>query len=126
MFFVQPDWPGGIYATATLPGSRTGGIVAATWAALMYMGEDGYVKTTKKIVTTTRKIGAPPAMRSPDGAVAVSPRVGRPRGCWRKRVDRLRCSMHLHTTPFSLTDTWQRPASVRSRACLPLAARTFA
>ena len=37
-----------------LGGSRAGGIVAACWASLVYHGRDGYVKTTKSIIDTTR------------------------------------------------------------------------
>ena len=55
-YFVSPNWQGGIYATPTMAGSRPGGLIAATWATLMYMGEDGYVNATKKIVSTARKI----------------------------------------------------------------------
>ncbi|KAF2351431.1 Pyridoxal phosphate-dependent decarboxylase [Trinorchestia longiramus] len=55
-FFAQPDWPGGIYATPTIAGSRAGGIIAACWAALMYYGRDGYIKTTKAIVSTAKYI----------------------------------------------------------------------
>ncbi|XP_024062374.1 sphingosine-1-phosphate lyase 1 [Terrapene carolina triunguis] len=55
-FFVAPDWQGGIYASPTIAGSRPGGIIAACWATLMYMGEDGYVEATKKIISTARFI----------------------------------------------------------------------
>jgi len=55
-WFSFPDWPGGIYATPTIGGSRAGGIVAACWAAMLFFGKDGYVKTTQEIITTTRKI----------------------------------------------------------------------
>merc|ERR1712142_1221900 len=55
-FFVTPDWPGGIYATPTIGGSRSGGIVAACWAAMLFFGKEGYIKTTKEIISTTRKI----------------------------------------------------------------------
>jgi len=55
-YFSFPDWPGGIYATPTIGGSRAGGILAACWAAMLFFGRDGYVKTTKEIMTTTRKI----------------------------------------------------------------------
>ena len=37
-------------------GSRAGAIIAACWATLVYFGEDGYVDSTKKIISTTRKI----------------------------------------------------------------------
>ena len=54
--FVCSDWQGGIYATPTLAGSRAGALVATTWATLVHTGEDGYVESTKKIITTARKI----------------------------------------------------------------------
>jgi len=55
-WFCFPDWPGGIYATPTIGGSRAGGIIAACWAAMLFFGKEGYVQTTKEIITTTRKI----------------------------------------------------------------------
>ncbi|KAG7164660.1 Sphingosine-1-phosphate lyase-like [Homarus americanus] len=55
-YFVVPDWPGGIYASPTIPGSRAGGLVAVCWAALVYHGVDGYTETTRKIITTARHI----------------------------------------------------------------------
>nr|XP_029525710.1 sphingosine-1-phosphate lyase 1-like isoform X1 [Oncorhynchus nerka] len=55
-YFVAPDWQGGIYASPSVAGSRPGGIIAACWATMMYMGEDGYIKTTKKIIDTARTI----------------------------------------------------------------------
>jgi len=57
-WFSFPDWPGGIYATPTIGGSRAGGIVAACWAALLYFGREGYVSTTRDIITVTRKIAS--------------------------------------------------------------------
>uniref|UniRef100_A0AAY5K3T4 sphinganine-1-phosphate aldolase n=1 Tax=Esox lucius TaxID=8010 RepID=A0AAY5K3T4_ESOLU len=55
-YFVSPDWQGGIYASPSVAGSRPGGIIAACWATMMYMGEDNYVKTTRKIIDTARTI----------------------------------------------------------------------
>ena len=55
-YSLLPDWQGGVYATANLPGSRPGALVAATWAALMLQGRDGYVSKTKRIVDTARYI----------------------------------------------------------------------
>mmetsp|Transcript_59900 Transcript_59900/g.188077 ORF Transcript_59900/g.188077 Transcript_59900/m.188077 type:complete len:551 (+) Transcript_59900:35-1687(+) len=56
MYCYLTEWTGGIYATATMTGSRAGGPVAATWAAMCSFGEKGYVETTKQIVGATRKI----------------------------------------------------------------------
>ena len=55
-WFACPDWSGGIYATPTIGGSRAGGIIAATWAAMISFGRSGYVQMTKDIVETTKKI----------------------------------------------------------------------
>ena len=55
-YFVASDWQGGIYATAGLPGSRAGCLIAATWATMMYMGENGYVDATRKVIKTAQAI----------------------------------------------------------------------
>lgn len=55
-YTVQSDWPGGIYGTPTLLGSRSGGLIATCWASLLYHGEDKYVECTRKIVSVTRYI----------------------------------------------------------------------
>ncbi len=55
--FVSTDWPGGIYASATLPGTRPGGPIAAAWATLLALGEDGYLDLTRRalaVVDTLR------------------------------------------------------------------------
>jgi glutamate/tyrosine decarboxylase-like PLP-dependent enzyme len=40
--FVATDFPGGIYASPTMIGTRPGGPIAAAWAALQAFGADGY------------------------------------------------------------------------------------
>ena len=51
-YYVAADWSGGIFVSPTMAGSRSGGIIAATWATLMNHGLDGYTKTTKEVVST--------------------------------------------------------------------------
>uniref|UniRef100_H0VM09 Sphingosine-1-phosphate lyase 1 n=1 Tax=Cavia porcellus TaxID=10141 RepID=H0VM09_CAVPO len=53
-FFISTDWPGGIYASPSIAGSRPGGIIAACWATMMHFGENGYVEATKQIIKTAR------------------------------------------------------------------------
>ncbi|XP_023574219.1 sphingosine-1-phosphate lyase 1 [Octodon degus] len=53
-FFISTDWPGGIYASPSIAGSRPGGIIAACWATLMHFGENGYVEATRQIIKTAR------------------------------------------------------------------------
>jgi len=55
-YFCYPDWPGGIYGTPTITGSRAGGIIAACWAVMKLLGRDGYVSATRDIINTTRRI----------------------------------------------------------------------
>jgi sphinganine-1-phosphate aldolase len=40
--FVKADWPGGVFASPALLGTRAGGAYAAAWATLQAMGVDGY------------------------------------------------------------------------------------
>lgn len=47
-FFVATDFPGGIYASPTMLGTRPGGPVAAAWAAMQTLGVEGYLALTKK------------------------------------------------------------------------------
>ena len=55
-YFAQPEWPGGIYASPTMAGSRVGSLIAITWATLMSYGHEGYVEATRKVIETTRFI----------------------------------------------------------------------
>lgn len=40
-FFAVSEWQGGLYLTPTLAGSRSGAVIAGTWAAIMKQGRDG-------------------------------------------------------------------------------------
>lgn len=55
-YFNYPDWPGGIYLSPGLSGSRSGGIVAATWAAMVSLGEKGYLEVADRIFKTAAVI----------------------------------------------------------------------
>ncbi len=57
-YFNVPDWPGGLYASPTAAGSRSGGLTAATWAALVYLGKAGYLQAAKSIMAVADKIKA--------------------------------------------------------------------
>ncbi|KAG5672948.1 hypothetical protein PVAND_003035 [Polypedilum vanderplanki] len=64
-YTVTVNWPGGIYGSPTISGSRAGANVATTWACLLYHGFDGYVETTKAIVDTAKYIES--KLRNVDG-----------------------------------------------------------
>jgi len=55
-FYALADWPGGIYASPSIAGSRSGYIIACCWATLMYYGLEGYVEETRKIIRVAREI----------------------------------------------------------------------
>jgi sphinganine-1-phosphate aldolase len=55
-YFNYPDWPGGIYMSPGLSGSRSGGLVAATWAAMVSLGEKGYLEIADRIFKTAATI----------------------------------------------------------------------
>jgi len=57
-YFSVPDWPGGLYASPTAAGSRSGGLTAATWAALVYLGEEGYLNAARSIMAVADRIKA--------------------------------------------------------------------
>jgi len=55
-YFKATDWPGGLYFSATFAGSRPGALSAACWAAMVSIGEDGYLDATRRILETAEKI----------------------------------------------------------------------
>jgi sphinganine-1-phosphate aldolase len=58
MYFAQEDWPGGIYAVPTVQGSRSAGLSAAMWSAMVCMGEEGYLEAARAIMETADKMRA--------------------------------------------------------------------
>jgi len=57
-YFVAPNWPGGIYASPTIAGSRAGALIAACWATMLQVGEEGYVDATREVISAARKLAA--------------------------------------------------------------------
>lgn len=49
-YFVATDWPGGLYYSPTMAGSRPGALTASAWASLLAMGESGYTEATRAIL----------------------------------------------------------------------------
>lgn len=54
-FYVTTDWPGGLYGSPTILGTRPGGAIAAAWAIMNYLGEEGYKKLIGEIIETTEE-----------------------------------------------------------------------
>jgi len=55
-FFSQADWPGGLYGSPTMTGSRPGAAIAASWALLNYLGEEGYMRLARTMMETTQAL----------------------------------------------------------------------
>lgn len=75
-YFTYSGWPGGLYASPTMTGTRSGGAIAAAWAVLRSLGEEGYLRHARSIVESTAKliagINAIPGLRvlgEPDASV---------------------------------------------------------
>ena len=57
-YFTASDWPGGLYFSPTFAGSRPGALSAVCWAALLSMGENGYLQAVQCILETADTIKA--------------------------------------------------------------------
>lgn len=55
-FFATTDWPGGIYGSPTMAGTRPGGAIAAAWAVIRHLGRDGYVRLTRLVLETSQRL----------------------------------------------------------------------
>jgi len=52
-YFYLTDWSGGKYCSPGMDGSRSGGLLAATWAAMISLGRAGYLRYAKAIFETS-------------------------------------------------------------------------
>src|SRR4051794_27354354 len=52
-YFFQTDWSGGKYCSPGMDGSRSGGLLAATWASMVSLGRDGYRAYARSIFETS-------------------------------------------------------------------------
>ncbi len=55
-FFVHTDWSGGIFASTTFMGTKSGGPVAGCWAIMNHLGKSGYRKLAGEVMKTTRSL----------------------------------------------------------------------
>jgi sphinganine-1-phosphate aldolase len=113
-FFVSKDWPGGMFASPTVTGTRPAGSIAAAWATLQAMGEDGYLKLYRDLFETREKfrkgletagfkivgnpIGTLLAYESPEASIFIIADLLEKKGWF---VDRqmMPDSIHLTITP---------------------------
>jgi sphinganine-1-phosphate aldolase len=55
-YFFMPDWSGGKYFSPGIEGSRSDGLLAATWASLVSIGREGYRGYAKAIFETSDRM----------------------------------------------------------------------
>ncbi|XP_041361221.1 sphingosine-1-phosphate lyase-like [Gigantopelta aegis] len=67
--YTYSEWPGGLYGSPSMAGTRPGGNIAASWASMKALGESGYMKKAKELmdITETLKNG----IRKIDGLCIV-------------------------------------------------------
>jgi sphinganine-1-phosphate aldolase len=73
-FFTYSEWPGGLYLSPSMTGTRPGGAIAAAWAILHYLGEEGYLTKVKQILETTQRL------MEGIGAISGMKILGKPHG----------------------------------------------
>jgi glutamate/tyrosine decarboxylase-like PLP-dependent enzyme len=57
-YFFQTSWSGGKYCTPGIEGSRSGGLLASTWAAMVQLGRSGYRTYAEAIFATSARMQA--------------------------------------------------------------------
>lgn len=55
-FVVTTDYPGGIYISPTLLGTRAGGPIAAAWAGMRHLGENGYMAIASRLMEGVQRL----------------------------------------------------------------------
>jgi len=53
-WFLYDDWPGGLYGSITTAGTRPAAPIAGAWAAVNFLGEDGYLRKATQVRDATR------------------------------------------------------------------------
>jgi glutamate/tyrosine decarboxylase-like PLP-dependent enzyme len=55
-FYVYTEWSGGIYGSPAVAGTRPGGAIAGAWAALNFIGKEGYIQLAKRTMAVREKL----------------------------------------------------------------------
>lgn len=56
--FITDNWLGGTYGSSGILGTKSGGPIAAAWAVLHHLGDDGYMRLTRAARDTALRIAA--------------------------------------------------------------------
>lgn len=55
-FYVYTEWSGGIYGSPAIAGTRPGGAIAGAWAALNFIGKEGYIQLAQRTIAVREKL----------------------------------------------------------------------
>ena len=55
-YYVNTNWPGGIYASPSMMGTRAAGPIAAAWASMMAIGQDGYISIAQRTMNVANAL----------------------------------------------------------------------
>ena len=51
--FMYDDWPGGLYASSTAAGTRSGAPIAGAWTVMTHLGAEGYTRLARRVAAAT-------------------------------------------------------------------------
>lgn len=51
--FMYDSWPGGLYASSSAAGTRSGSPIAGAWATLTHLGESGYLRLAQRVLNAS-------------------------------------------------------------------------
>jgi glutamate/tyrosine decarboxylase-like PLP-dependent enzyme len=57
-YFLFDGWPGGLYGSATTAGTRPAAPIAAAWATIHHLGEDGYLRLASQVRDAAHRLRA--------------------------------------------------------------------
>ncbi len=97
-YFYVTDWTGGKYCSPGMDGSRSGGLLAATWAAMVSLGREGYTEYARRIFETS--FAMQEVVRNHDGLRVI----GEPSFCFSFTSDEFDI---YHVNDFLRTRGWR-------------------
>jgi len=57
-FFAYSAWPGGLFGSPSMAGTRPGGNIAMAWSGLKVLGKKGFLKMARELMDLTEKLKA--------------------------------------------------------------------
>ncbi len=54
-FFAYTEWPGGLFVSPSLLGTRSGSAISAAWSTLVSLGKTGYMRLAKQTMEAAKK-----------------------------------------------------------------------